>query len=273
MIEPMRGINPDMLGDELLEMIAADIEGQPRSLQKEIGPSEVGSPCPRKVGYGLLQHPKLNTVSLPKLKAYIGQGAHVLLADMLDRYNLAHAADWGYQERFYVETELQVGEILGEPLIGHCDVYDRLTCTVIDWKTVGPTMLKDYRANGPGPQYRTQAHLYGRGWAIQGLPVDQVMLVFIPRQGELKDSYVWHEPYNERVADDALTRASGIKSVIDVLGGNVALGKLKAVEDHCGDCDWFVPHEPTGNFLNGCPGQLPEVKPAAPAITFVGGTQ
>lgn len=272
MIEPMRGINPDVLADELLEIIADSIENQPRELQKEIGPSEIGSRCPRKVAYGIMQHPKLNTTSLPRLKAYIGQGVHLMLADMLDQYNMLHAPDWNYEERFYIEDELPVGEIMGTPLIGHCDVYDRLTCSVIDWKTVGPTMLKDYKANGPGQQYRVQAHLYGRGWTLRGLPVDQVMLVFIPRQGELKDSYVWYEPYNETVAIDALARASGIAYALEALGPEVALSKLKAVEDHCGDCDWFVPGA-TGNLLNGCPGQLPDVPPPPPPLTFVGGTQ
>jgi hypothetical protein len=257
--------DPDQLKGELLQLIADDIETQPRNLQVAIGPSEVGSPCPRKVAYGLLEMPKLNPIAPPAWKAYVGTGVHKLLERALDRYNLLSAPAIGHAERFYVEAELQVGEINGKPLIGHCDVYDRVTATVIDWKTNGPTMLKDHKANGPGSTYRSQIHLYGRGWArYLQLPVDRVMIVFLPRQGELSDSYIWHEPYDERVALDALGRAEGIWAVLGALGAERGLAALPAVEDFCGNCDWFVPGIAGGNFLNGCPGQLQVSKPASP---------
>lgn len=269
-LEPIRNVNPDLLAAELLEMIAFDIDNQERSLQKAIGPSQVGSPCPRKVSYGLLQTPKRNLNALPKLKAYVGQGVHKMLETMLDKYNLAHAADWGYEERFYIEEVVRTGEIAGEPLDGHCDVYDRLTCTVIDWKTVGPTMLKNYRINGPGLQYKTQAHLYGRGWArYRGLPVDTVMLIFIPRQGELKDSYIWHEPYDEQIALGALARADALTRVLQMLGPDMALQAMDAIEDHCGDCDWFTPHRETAS-TEGCPGAPREIRVPEPVLTFEG---
>lgn len=268
--ETMRRGQPDELAAELLELIAYDIENQERSLQKEIGPSEIGSPCPRKVTYGMLQVPRRNLTAPPKLKAYIGQGAHKMLERMLDKYNLQHFFDHGDQERFYIEEALQVGEIAGVPLIGHCDVYDRVTCTVIDWKTVGPTMLKDYRANGPGQQYRVQAHLYGRGWArYRGHPVDRVMEIFLPRQGELKDAYVWHEVYDEQVALDALARCDGFAVAVGALGADSVLQMLPAVEHHCGDCDWFTPHHSLASTA-GCPGAPREIKIPESPITLEG---
>lgn len=266
--ESIRRGQPDELAAELLEMIAFDIENQDRSLQKEIGPSEIGSPCPRQVVFGMQQVPKRNLSAPPKLKAYIGQGAHKMLERMLDKYNLNHAATYGYQERFYIEEVVQVGEIAGEPLIGHCDVYDRATCIVVDWKTVGPTMLKDYRANGPGQQYRAQAHLYGRGWArYRGLPVDYVMLIFIPRQGELRDSYIWFEAYDEQVALDALARCDGYAVAVEALGLDSTLQMLPAVEHFCGDCDWFTPHRALATSA-GCPGAPREIKIPESPITF-----
>ena len=269
-MDKMRRNRPDELGIELLELIAFDIENQERSLQKEIGPSEIGSKCGRKVLYGMLQTPKVNMIAPPKLKAYIGQGAHKMFERMLDRYNLAHFTDWGYQERFYIEEEIQVGEIDGEPLTGHCDVYDRATCTVIDWKTSGPTLLKHYRANGPGPQYRAQAHLYGRGWSTyRGLPVDTVMLIFVPRQGELRDSVVWSEPYDEQVALDALERCDGLAMAARMLGADSALQMLPAIEDFCGDCNWFAPHRSMATTL-GCPGAERIIQIPESPITFEG---
>lgn len=265
-VDYMRG-QPDRLGEEMLDLIAHDIENQERSLQKEIGPSEVGSPCGRKVLYGMLQTPKVNLSAPPKLKAYIGSGAHLMFAGMLDKYNLKHFSDWGFQERFYVETELQVGEIDGKPLTGHCDVFDRATCTVIDWKTAGPTQMKHYRASGPGPQYQAQAHLYGRGWhRYRGFTVDRVMLIFVPRQGELKDSVVWSEPYDEQVALDALARCDGLATVAHMFGADSALQMLDGVEDFCSDCDWFAPHR-TMATTAGCPGVVGTYSPT-PDLTF-----
>lgn len=267
--EYLRRDNPEELKLELLDIVAHDIETQPRNLQLAIGPSGVGSPCARKVGYGLLQIPKLNPIAEPNWKAYVGQGVHLNLEGAMDRYNLANALYIGHTERFYVETPLQCGEIAGVPLVGHCDVYDRVSATVIDWKTCGPTMLKHYRANGPGSTYKSQAHLYGRGWSrYLGLPVDRVMLVFFPRQGELRETHFWDEPYDEQIAVAALNRADAIAATITALGPEEGLAALPAVEDYCGQCDWFFPGgSPTGNFINGCPGQLVVQQPVA-ALTM-----
>lgn len=261
--------NPDELKLELLDIVAHDIETQPRNLQVEMGPSGVGSPCARKVAYGLLQIPKLNPIAEPNWKAYVGQGVHLNLERAMDRFNVANAIHIGHAERFYVEEALQCGEIAGVPLVGHCDVYDRVTATAIDWKTTGPSMLKDYKANGPGPTYRSQIHLYGRGWSrYLGLPVDRVMIVFFPRQGELRDAHFWHEPYDEQVALAALARADAISVTLRAFGPELGLAALPAVEDHCGHCDWFFPGgSPTGNLINGCPGQLVAQQPA-PALTL-----
>lgn len=260
---------PDELGAELLDIVARDIENTPRNLQKEIGPSGVGSPCARKVGYGLLQIPKLNPIAEPNWKAYVGQAVHSNLEGAMDRYNVLNALHIGHAERFYVETKLQVGEIAGVPLTGHCDVYDRVSATVIDWKTCGPAMLKYYKANEPGSQYRSQAHLYGRGWSrYLGLPVDRVMLVFFPRQGELRETHIWHEPYDENVALAALSRADAITATLGALGPELGLATLPAVEDFCGHCLWFYPGgSPSGELLDGCPGQLVAQQPV-PALTM-----
>ena len=95
------------------------------------------------------------------------------------------------------------------------------------------------------------------------------MLVFVPRQGELKESVVWHEPYDEQVALDALARCDGLATAARMLGADSALLMLDAVEDFCGDCDWFAPHRGMAT-LAGCPGAPREIKMPAPALTFEG---
>ena len=146
---------------------------------------------------------------------------------------------------------MNVGEIDGETITGSCDVFDRVTGTVIDWKTTGPTMLKKYVRKGPGPEYRVQAHLYGRGWQRRGMTVRNVMIVFLPRNGELHEAHIWHEPYDEQVAIDGLTRASGIAVATKALG-HAALEQLPTAEAYCRLCPF---HSPQSTDLRvGCPG-------------------
>ncbi len=262
----LRGGNPDLLRDELIEIIAADIEAQPRSLQKRIGPSELGSPCARKVGYGLMEAPVMNRNRPPTWKAYVGTAIHAILEKAFDQHNLAHAPELDYNERWFIESTVDVGEIGGRPVTGHCDLYDRLTCTVVDWKTCSPARLKAFRASGPSPTYRAQAHLYGRGWARRGMPVDTVMIVFLPRNGELHEAHAWHERYDEAIAVQALRRADLIQTVVDTRGVQ-GLGLLPVAEDYCTSCDWFVPDAVDVRF--GCQGQRERVEPA-PALTLGG---
>src|SRR6202007_2411815 len=94
----------------------------------------------------------------------------------------------------------------------------RVTGTVVDWKSVGPTQLTKYKAKGPGGQYRAQAHLYGRGWARRGQDVRHVAVMFLPRNGELREAYFWSEPYDEQVAIQALQRLEGIPLTARALG-------------------------------------------------------
>ena len=46
-------MTPDVLASELLAIVHDAIVGQPRSRQKRIGPSELGNPCDRRIGYRL----------------------------------------------------------------------------------------------------------------------------------------------------------------------------------------------------------------------------
>lgn len=262
-----RGGSPDAVGKELLGIIKAYVENQPRSLQVKIGPSEIGQACARRIGYKLLNAPDFNPQQIVPWKAFIGTCVHAELANIFDRNNLAYSAKVSPgDERWLVEHKVTVGQLGPEEIDGHTDLYDRVTCGVIDWKIVGPSPLKGYKASGPGPQYRSQGHLYGRGWHRgYGLPVDYVMIVFLPRNGELHDTHIWHEPYDEQVAIEALNRAGAIKSVVGALGVE-ALTKLPSTDNYCYRCPYHK--EGSTDPRYGCPGHP---KPApSPAITLKG---
>ena len=236
----------DVAQDYLTAIVTA-IFNAPRSLQIEIGPSEIGSPCARRLGYKLLDMKEND--QRPNWKATVGTGVHLWLAGAFDADNLRVAHDG--RERWLVETRVSVGEVNGVEVTGSADLYDLWTNTVVDHKTCGPTRLKAYRKSGPGQQYRAQAQLYGRGFARLGYPVQRVMVVFLPRQGELDDAYIWHEPYDEQIAIDALTRLTGVHIAVTELGWK-ALAVLPTYDAFCTYCPFFR-HKST-DLTKGCPG-------------------
>lgn len=255
--------DPEILAGELLDVIADAIANQPRTLQKRLGPSEIGTPCTRKLGYRFLDHPEQDRPTA--WKPAIGTAVHEHLASVFDRYNLEHALEHDGQERFYVESQLCVGEIAGEEITGSSDLFDRTTLINWDWKVVGPTQLIKYRTHGPGDQYRAQAHLYGRGWHRAGIGCDTVGIIFLPRNGEFAEAHIWYEPYDEQVAVDALRRADGVELAVRQLG-HQALTLLDTAPDYCGSCPFFRPG--STDLIIGCPGDPDGLRRDAPALTF-----
>ncbi len=246
-----RGGSPDLIKDELLGRIRHAIQHHPRSQQTAIGPSEVGIPCARRLGYKLLGFPERD--DKPNWKATVGTAGHAWLEDVFHGDNMALVSLPQNEgaERWLLETRVHTGDYNGKPVDGSCDLYDRVTATVVDWKFVGPTQLKKYRSKGASEQYRTQAHLYGRGFQQAGLPVDTVMVVFLPRDGELHDTHVWHEPYDEQVAIDALSRLAGIDLAVQALGP-AALSALPTADAYCTFCPFYKVQ--STDLTEGCPG-------------------
>lgn len=240
-----RGGSPDLVKAELLHLIKATVNNHPRSLQRRIGPSEVGHPCARRIGYKLLdidENPSDDTPWLPT----IGTAVHAWLEDAFTQANAAHD-----HARWLTELRVDVGSIAGTAITGSCDLYDRVTATAVDWKIVGPTQLTKYKAKGPGGQYRDQIHLYGRGLTRRGLPVDNVAIAFLPRNGELSSAYIWHEAYDENVALAALQRAEGIATAVAALGV-AALPHLPTADAFCHRCPFFKAG--STDLESGCPG-------------------
>jgi hypothetical protein len=259
----MRGSDPSLMKDELLWMIGEHIDAHPRSAQIRIGPSELGTPCPRRIAYKLNGTEAAN----PRKGAWkptVGTAVHAWLEQALTIYNEGVPVP-----RFYLEQTVTVGTVGGVEITGNCDCYDRMTATVIDWKVVGLAGLKRYRLDGPGEQYRAQAHLYGRGFVNAGLPVDHVAVMFLPQNGELRDAHYWTEPYDEQVALDALNRADGISTLVAALGPRAAAA-LPTADAFCDYCPWYLagatdPAEACRGHTPTDATGTPPVEPAAPA--------
>lgn len=198
------------------DVIETAIKGQPRSLQKRIGPSEIGNPCDRCLAHKLAGTPEIEQHA-PWLP-FVGTAVHSELENVFTQANAGRD-----RVRFLVEATVSVGQIGGVDITGHADLFDLETGEVTDWKIVGATTLKKARG-GPSLTYRRQAHLYGRGFTRRGLAVNRVRIAYLPRNSvHLGDAVIWSEPYDEQIAVDALARANGIAMVIDALGPDAAL--------------------------------------------------
>ena len=252
--------------DDYRRAVEDAILNHPRSLQTAIGPSEIGAPCTRKLAYKLLGTPK--RALPPNWRATAGTGIHMWMEDAFDRANLTWAAHNGNQgvERYLIEERVNVGSHLnGEPITGSCDLYDRLTQTVIDHKTCTKTRLATFKASGPPDVYRVQANLYGLGWVRAGFPVRHVAISFLPRDGELRDAYWWQDTFNPVIAAEALKRLHGIETAIQALG-NQAPAALPTADDYCGNCPFYKAN--STDLSQGCPGHPGAVQEQQPALSL-----
>lgn len=233
----------------LNDVIVNAIVNQPRSQQKLIGPSEIGTDCLRCLARKLAGIQKLppETVSdVPWLPA-IGTAVHALLEEFF------HAANEGLEEpRWLIEQKLDIGNIGGNLITGSCDLFDTVTNTVIDHKIVGETKLRSVPRHGPGDTYRIQAHLYGYGWVNKGYNVETVAVKFYPRNNvSLAAGQFWHEPYDETIAVQALQRANQIYAMVITTDDLTAYLKSLPNSASCFSCaEYPTLDEPVEEFFD-----------------------
>lgn len=229
--------SPQVVFEEIVGELRESIVNHPRSLQRRIGPSEIGNPCPRGLIAALFDLPKLPEP--PNLRAWVGTQMHAGMEGIMADSFMQHAAD---SPRYLLEHKVTVGEIAGEPLTGSVDCFDVLSGTVVDYKSKSKTRLLDHRRHGPGLTYRVQAHSYGLGMFNAGYDVNQVMFLFLPRDGEFSDIFYWAEPFDPQIALDALTRANQLHALGVLLTPQGALDALPHCDgEFCRTCGNYRP--------------------------------
>lgn len=228
-----------------------------RSKQKALGPSEIGVACPRRIAGALMDLPRINPEGDP-LPAWLGTAGHAKFEDAVEFDNTSLIDQWvkDSEQRCTVLRAVEGGEpqyvgrwfserrvTVSGDLAGTCDLYDTWTDTVIDLKFPGATKFQAYRkANAAGtlgveaPEYRTQAHSYGRGYRNAGFDVKRVAIWFIPRGGQLSSSFVWAEPYSDAVVDEALARLRAITMAAADLQLDEHPERLQLVPKVAGSC-------------------------------------
>lgn len=221
------------LKDTILQAIRDFEANRPRSRQTAIGPSQAGSVCDRLLAWTLTARPGGNGRGDP-LPSMIGTSMHRTMEEVMQ----AHNALLGY-DRWLTETAVE------EPIAGTCDLYDTDTDTVIDFKFPGATAFKKYSTQGPSPEYRSQVHLYGRGFENLGYPVRRVGILFIPRAGRLSGAHLWVEPYDHERADQTAERLAKLQAAVDVLEIDKYPKRANLIRatpsDHCSFCPYWNP--------------------------------
>jgi hypothetical protein len=241
----------EILRHRLIEIIQWQDRRSPRSLQQNIGPSEIGSPCDRQIAYRVAGVPEINLHQDP-WAAIIGTSIHRWLQEAVDEWVKHETAG---NQKLFTEIELNLDGLI----TGHCDLYDAESETVIDWKTVGPNALKDVEAGRISVGYMIQTQLYGYMFSQLDIPVKRVALVFVPRASSLNRLRVWSALYDPTVAKTALARLYRIAQQVmdlDLLNQSHIWAQVPAEGgDHCGFCPWFEAHRMAPADATGCPGR------------------
>lgn len=219
-----------------------------RSAQTTLGPSEIGTPCDRRLAMALMDIPPVNPGG-DGWAAFVGTCTHVGMAEV---YTFANAGTG----RYVVEMPV----FLGMPSVprGTTDLLDRRDGTVVDWKVMGFSSLKKFKEKGPSETYRTQAHVYGLGAERAGEKVRNVAIVGLPRGGfSLDEMHIWTEKYDRKFAQAALDRVEKISNEV-AAARRVDLSVMQiAREIPTGDDCAYCPFHLKGDkkMEKGCPGK------------------
>lgn len=174
-----------------------------RDGQRSIGPSEIGNPCDYCVGRALCRkYPELWRSPDPLhddhfgLKAWVGTAVHAKLEEDVDIPGAVK------------ESTITIAELADYGTIsGHADLYwNGIIC---DYKTTDRAKLDLIKVNGPPLSYLRQINLYayGANRYHPEMPVDQVCLLFLPRDSNrLSDGWAFYARHVPEAAEASLRR-------------------------------------------------------------------
>lgn len=254
---PLNGSSPWAVryAAELRRVVIEHASRSPRSLQLQLGPSEVGVACDRQVVGKMAGLPKTNHVMDP-WPSIVGTAVHAWLADAFAAENdRLGAIRWVPEQRVITHPDTS----LIHPGTG--DLYDADEQSVDDHKCLGESsMAKIRRPEGPPRKYVVQLLLYGEGFRRLGLPVKRVALIAWPRTSSSLDGlYVWDREHS--AADDQLltevfdqTRTRQ-QLAIEVHAGRLPINAIPATPDNseCFFCPFYRPQSAKDGGP-GCPG-------------------
>lgn len=235
-------------------IIESDIVNKPRNLQRELGPSELGTDClhclaAKLAGWEQSKHPAW----LP----YTGTCLHEHFERLFSNPQVMYGgqvfdgpAPEELKPLYCTEYTVTVGRLNGltggYDIKGSIDLWDVAEGATIDWKYVNDnSTLKLAKAHGPSQTYRVQASLYGIGLRNEGVDVRLSCIYFLPRNSQtLNDAYPWEREFDEKPGMWALSRANLLANLLDVIeladGPKMRdswIRRLPHSTGHCFDCN------------------------------------
>lgn len=254
------GLTPDLdilashkAADYIENLLSYMIKHQPRSMQRIIGPSEIGTDCIHCLCCKLAQVPKRDEGTF--WASFIGSSCHKHVESLLRAFQHANKLD-----RFMIESKIHVGNIGDQQIWGSCDLFDKQTKMVVDWKFVSLNRIKQFRQGNIPKQYQIQANLYAKGLNDAGIECETVSVCFLPRTEHTWGEKIWWiRPYNKSLALEGLERANkyweqirNIRATQGEEGLLEFLDSLPRVAD-CFDCvkyPQFITPEPLFEYEN-----------------------
>ncbi len=232
--------------DDIHQAVLEYETSRPRSLQKTIGPSEMGTECDRMLAYqlsGTQPQPRQNDqlVTVGEWAAFLGSAAHARLADALRAFNARHNVD-RYK---YIEAGINSDEL---GVTGTVDCLDGTIAT--DWKFSQYGTLTKVRKEGAYLKHRIQGQMYAAILTEIGETVDTVRVAYLPLGMDLSKAVICEEPYDPQVAEDATTRRNWIQS--DITYGRPPT--MFAATPGGRECDFCKFRRPGVVDARGCPG-------------------
>jgi hypothetical protein len=216
---------------ELREVVVRWAHRQPRSVQRELGPSELGHICHRLV-VGKMSGQQITNHVIDPWPSIVGTAVHALFAEFFEKENTINGV-----RRWIAENRVAANVLLGNP--GTADLYDANEYVLVDHKILGPTTLaKVQSAGGPSWHYIVQMLIYAQGYRDLGYRVDRVILAAWPRTAPTLDSmYCWERPYVPAVDDDILRQTAALTAARRQVANYVLAGQLpiEAVPRQPGD--------------------------------------
>jgi hypothetical protein len=224
-----------VLADHLRELIYTGATTSERSMQQEVGVSEVGSECERQLAYKIAGTAPVHLDENP-MPSIIGTGFHLHVQRMIEKLD---------RRRYLVETPVNYKGIPGT-----VDLYDRRRRTVIDWKSTGKSKLRRLQADGPPMRAQVQIQIYGAALKALGEDPARLALAYVPRDGSLDDLWVWSTTPDQELVDRWINRFESITE--SVVAGTPA-GNFHALPGPlCNYCPFYLPT--STDLSRGCPG-------------------
>jgi hypothetical protein len=259
-------------GREMATLVKEYAARAPRSVQKHLGPSELGEECSRQVVgkmAGIDRERQTNNVSDP-WASIMGTAGHAYVEEMF-RWDNGRRLQAGTYARWIPETRVCPDPIAGDEGVlvpgpnshpGTADLYDAANRALVDHKFLGDSSRQKLIKSGPKRVYYVQLLLYRRGFQFLGLPVDKIVLLAWPRtKSSLDELYVWsHVPTqaDEDLVDQVLKTTGDRQQLAELVkAGHLDLMDITPVpsDDACHFCPFYRPQAAYDNRW-GCPGTM-----------------